>query len=182
MGHICFTQCVPSAIVNDKLLPTPLVLLLSAYQFYPFLLTNLHILNWLGDIPATVGSPWLEKSSIMVSQWMHTKDITLGGKGLFSVACGYVHRDKGHKQEHLRDSWDLPTRGSHAGRFVLWNPLGQGTFPQNTTEAIQGHSHSNFIISINIKVESKPQSIETIPSPCDCPWVYTDSVIALALE
>lgn len=142
---------------------------------------NLHTLNWVGDISATVGSPWLEKPCIMVSQWVQTKDITLEGKGPFSVVCGYVHRDKGHKQEHLYDSWDLPSRDSHVGRFVLWNTLGQGTFPQNTAEAIQGRSCSDFIIPINIKVESKPQSIEAIPSPRDCPWVYMDGVIALAL-
>lgn len=124
MGHICFTYRVPSAMVNDKLLPIPLVLLLSAYQFYPFLLTNLHIWNWAGDIPATLGSPWLEKPYIMGSPWMHTKDITSDGKGLFSVVCGYVHRDKGHRQEHLCGSGDLPTRDSHTGLFVLWNTLG----------------------------------------------------------
>lgn len=119
MGYICFTQCIPSAMVNVKLLPIPLPLLLSAYQFYLFLLINLHTLNWVGDISATVGSPWLEKPCIMVSQWVQTKDITLEGKGPFSVVCGYVHRDKGHKQEHLYDSWDLPSRDSHVGRFVL---------------------------------------------------------------
>ena len=67
-------------MVNDKLLPIPLVLLLSAYQFYLLLLTNLHILNWAGDIPATAGSPWLEKHCFMVSQWVRTKYLTSGGR------------------------------------------------------------------------------------------------------
>jgi len=68
-------------MVNDKLSPIPLVLLLSAYQFYLFLLTNIPMLNWIRDIPAKVGSPWVEKPCTMISQWMHTKDTTSGREG-----------------------------------------------------------------------------------------------------
>lgn len=75
MDHACNT----STMVKDKLLSIPLVFHLSAYQFYLFLLMNLHV-KLVGDIPATVGSPWLEKPCIMVFQWIHTKDITSGGR------------------------------------------------------------------------------------------------------
>lgn len=181
MGHACFTQCIPSAMVNDKLLPVPLVFPLSAYQFYLFLLMNLHILNRVGEYTYTSGEPMVGKPCIMVSQWRHTKDATSGGKGLFSVDCGYVHRDKGHMQDCLCDSRDLPTGDSHAGQFVLGNTLGGARFPQNTAEVIQGPSCSNFTISINIKAESKLVSIETSPSPCGCPQLYAEGMIALVL-
>lgn len=146
MGPICFTQCIPSTMV--KFLSIPLELLLSAYQFYLFLLMkqmmNLDTLNWVGAIPETVGNSWLEKPCITVPQWMHTKGRTSRGRGLFSVVCGCVHGSKRHELKLLYDSWDLPTRGSHAGQLILWK--------QNTAEGIQGHSHSNFIISVSTKV------------------------------
>lgn len=152
-GHICFTKCFPSAVVNHKLLLIPLVFLLSAYQFDVVFLMNLHILNWVGDIPATVGSPWLEKACITVSQWMHT------------------HRDS--------SMWFvfryLKTRDTSKNICVMagiYQPetvcpvkhVRIGHIPTEHSRSHPGHSHSNCIISVNIKVKSKPQSIETIPS------------------
>lgn len=70
-----------------------------------------------------------------------------GGRGLFSVVCGCGHGNEKHKLELLYDSWGLPTRDSHSGQLILWK--------QNTAEAIQGHSCSNFIISVNTKIRHR---------------------------
>lgn len=60
-------------MANDKLLSIPLVLPVSAYQFDLFLLMNLQVLSWVGDILEAVENSGLEKPCILVSQWMCTK-------------------------------------------------------------------------------------------------------------
>lgn len=167
----------------------------NSYQFllyyfyqptYLFLLMeqmmNLGTLNWVGDIPERVGNSWLEKPCITVSQWMHTKGRISQGRGVFSVLCGCVRGNNRQELKLLYDSWDLPTRGSHAGQLILWK--------QNTAEGTQGHSHSNSIISVSAKVRHRAlkQSLQVwLPTgvcrwhDCPCPGIMTDN-LALICE
>lgn len=108
MCRICFTQCIPSAMVNDKILQIPLVLLLSAYQFYLFLLHKFaHIVLGEGCIYNT-GKPMAGKTLLHgFSVDAHKGYNFVGGKGFFSVVCDSAQRDKAQKQNHLWDSWDF---------------------------------------------------------------------------